>query len=259
MPTIDSNGVWIRFEQYGEPAAPTVLLVHGFASSADDNWVQTGWVRALTKAGRRVVTVDCRGHGKSDKPHDPAAYGHDRMAADLEEVLRYANARTVDVFGYSMGSFLTLHLLERKPAPRALGDPRRCRRGHAEAARRDARRSPRRSTAQATRAASATPLRARSACSPRAAATTCSRSPRCSAPRARSRISRRSPSSRCPILVLTGAKDTLVGDPVKLAAALPGARAEIVPDADHLSAVTHPRMKEIALAFLAQVDAAATR
>jgi pimeloyl-ACP methyl ester carboxylesterase len=115
VPTIDSHGTWIRFEQYGEPTAPTVLLIHGFASSADDNWVQTGWVRALTKAGRRVVTVDCRGHGKSDKPHDPAAYGHDRMAADVEEVLRYANARTADVIGYSMGSFIALRLLERKP------------------------------------------------------------------------------------------------------------------------------------------------
>ncbi len=253
MPTIDSNGVWIRFEQYGEPTAPTVLLVHGFASSADDNWVQTGWVSALTKAGRRVVTLDCRGHGQSGKPHDPAAYGHDRMAADVEEVLRYANARTVDVFGYSMGSFLTLRLLERKPGrvrsailggvgdgmlrrrpgrdaiadalvaadPGTIADPAaRAFRAFAEGRGNDLK-----ALAALQRAESAIPD-----------------------PEALARL-------KLPILVVTGAKDTLVGDPAKLAAALPGARAQIVPDADHLSAVTHPRMKEIVLGFLAQVDA----
>jgi len=255
MPTIDSNGVWIRFEQYGEPLAPTVLLVHGFASSADDNWLQTGWVHALTKAGRRVVALDCRGHGQSDKPHDPAAYGHDKMAADVEEVLRYANARTVDVFGYSMGSFLTLRLLERKPGRvrsailGGVGDGMLRRRPNIEV------------IAAALVATDPSTITDPSARAFRAfaegrgndlkalAAIQCAES---ATPdlAALARL-------KLPILLVTGAKDTLVGDPVKLAAALPGARAEIVPDADHLTAVTHPRMKEIVLGFLAQVDAAA--
>ena len=120
MPTTRSNGVWLHFEQDGETSWPTVLLVHGFASSAEDNWVASGWVKRFREAKRRTVRIDCRGHGKSEKPHDPAAYGFDLFAADLEELLRYANARTVDLFGYSMARASPTP--ERKP-PAALGDP----------------------------------------------------------------------------------------------------------------------------------------
>ncbi len=257
MPTIDSDGVWIRFEQYGEPSAPTVLLVHGFASSADDNWVQTGWVRALTKAGRRVVALDCRGHGRSDKPHDPAAYGHDRMAGDVEEVLRHANARTVDVFGYSMGSFVTLRLLERKP-----GRVRSAILGGVG----DGMLRPRPDTASISAALTAK--------DPGAIADPAARALRAFAEgrgndllalAALQRAESKPPDLetlgrlKLPILVVAGAKDTLVGSPEKLAQALPGARAEIVPDSDHLTAVTHPRMKENVLGFLAHVDEAARR
>lgn len=255
MPTIDCDGTWIRFEQYGEPTAPTVLLIHGFASSADDNWVQPGWVRALTRAGRRVVTVDCRGHGQSDKPYDPAAYGHDRMAADVEEVLRYTNARTVDVFGYSMGSFIALRLLERKPGrirSAILG-------GVGEGVLRPL--PGREAIAAALRAPDATKISDPAARAFRAFAE--GRGNDLLALAAVQSATTALPDLdalaklRLPILVLTGAKDTLVGSPEKLAQALPGARAAIVPDADHLTAVTHPRMKELALEFLAQVDAAA--
>jgi len=112
--TIRSNGLWLHFEQDGDPAWPTVLLVHGFASSGDDNWLATGWVKRLHEAKRRTVRVDCRGHGRSEKPHDPAAYSLDLFAADLDEVLRYANARSVDLFGYSMGARLSLHFMARR-------------------------------------------------------------------------------------------------------------------------------------------------
>ncbi|MEX2207840.1 MAG: alpha/beta hydrolase [Myxococcota bacterium] len=257
MPTIDSNGVWIRFEQYGEPTAPTVLLVHGFASSADDNWVQTGWVRALTKAGRRVVALDCRGHGQSGKPHDPEAYGHDKLAGDLEEVLRYANARTVDVFGYSMGSFLTLHLLERKP-----GRVRSAILGGVGAG------MLKRRPGRAAIAAALVAKDASSVVDPAARAFRVFAEGRGNDLRALAAVQRAESAPpdlevlgrlTLPMLVVTGAKDTLVGDPDQLAQALPGARAELVPDADHLTAVSHPRMKEIVLGFLAQVDAAAKR
>lgn len=254
MPTVISNGIWIRFEQYGEPAAPTVLLVHGFASSVEDNWVQTGWVRALTKAGRRVVALDCRGHGRSDKPHDPASYGHDRMAADVEEVLRYANARTVDVFGYSMGSFLTLRLLERKPGRvrsailGGVGDRMLRARPNSEAI--AAALTARDSSAITDPGARAFRDFAESRGNDLVALAAIQRAGNSLPDRAAlGRL-------KLPILVVSGAKDTLVGSPEKLADALPGARAEIVPDADHLTAVSHPRMKEVVLGFLAQVDAA---
>jgi pimeloyl-ACP methyl ester carboxylesterase len=252
VPTIDCDGVWIRFEQHGEPTAPTVLLVHGFASSADDNWLQTGWVRALTKAGRRVVTVDARGHGQSDKPHDPAAYGHDRMARDLEEVLRYANARTVDVIGYSMGSYVTLRLLERKP-----GRVRSAILGGVGGRVLKALPS-REGVAEALLAKDAASIADPGARAFRAFAESRGNDLRALAAVQRAENAIPDPAQLAklalPILVLAGAKDTLIGDPAKLAAALPNARAEIVPDADHLSAVTHPRMKELALAFLAGVD-----
>ncbi len=255
MPTIDSNGVWIRFEQYGEPTAPTILLIHGFASSANDNWLQTGWVRALTKAGRRVVALDCRGHGQSDKPHDPAAYGHDRMAADVEEVLRYANARTVDVFGYSMGSYLTLRLLERKP-----GRVRSAILGGVGAGMLRARpNSP--AIAAALEAADPSAITDPAARAFRDFAQGRGNDLLALAAIQRAENSIPDPAALArlalPILVVAGAKDTLVGSPEKLAQALPGARAEIVPDADHLTAVTHPRMKEVVLDFLTQVDAKA--
>ena len=64
-----------------------MLCVHGFASSCQDNWVSTGWVRDLTRAGFRVLGVDQRGHGASDKPHDPRDYTMDALVGDLLTVL----------------------------------------------------------------------------------------------------------------------------------------------------------------------------
>ena len=68
------DGYRIATYEWGPADAPTVLLVHGFASSARDNWVNTGWVRDLLRAGYRVLAVDQRGHGASDKPHVAEAY-----------------------------------------------------------------------------------------------------------------------------------------------------------------------------------------
>jgi pimeloyl-ACP methyl ester carboxylesterase len=48
-----------------------VLLIHGFASTASVNWVYPGWLKTLGEAGYRVIAMDNRGHGASDKPHDP--------------------------------------------------------------------------------------------------------------------------------------------------------------------------------------------
>ena len=53
---------------------PPVVLVHGFATSADRTWRDNGWIDLLTDVGRQVITIDLLGHGEADKPHDPAAY-----------------------------------------------------------------------------------------------------------------------------------------------------------------------------------------
>ena len=51
-----------------------VLLVHGFASSAEHNWRQPGWVDLLQEGGREVIAVDLLGHGNSPHPTSPADY-----------------------------------------------------------------------------------------------------------------------------------------------------------------------------------------
>jgi pimeloyl-ACP methyl ester carboxylesterase len=86
-------------------------LVHGFGSSRQQNWKSTGWFGALTEAGRQVVAMDCRGHGMSDKPHDQARYGHDRMAEDVLAVMDACGIARADLIGYSMGGFIGLRLL----------------------------------------------------------------------------------------------------------------------------------------------------
>jgi len=66
-------------EGQGEP----IVLVHGFASSKEVNWVQPGWFATLKGAGRRVIALDDRGHGASSKLYDPADYHTTKMAADV--------------------------------------------------------------------------------------------------------------------------------------------------------------------------------
>ncbi|MFE7846190.1 alpha/beta fold hydrolase [Microbacterium sp. NPDC057407] len=98
------EGYRIATYLWGEDDAPTVLCVHGFASSCRDNWVNTGWVRDLTRAGYRVLGVDQRGHGASDKPHEPEAYGMAALTADLVAVLDTYLVDSVRYAGYSLGA-----------------------------------------------------------------------------------------------------------------------------------------------------------
>jgi pimeloyl-ACP methyl ester carboxylesterase len=100
---MSAEGHRIATYSWGSDAAPTVLCVHGFASSCEDNWVRTGWVRDLTQAGFRVLGVDQRGHGASDKPHDPRDYTMDALVGDLLAVLDTYLLDTVRYVGYSLG------------------------------------------------------------------------------------------------------------------------------------------------------------
>ena len=96
------------------PARP-VLLIHGFASSIKLNWADTGWISALTGAGRRIIAVDLPGHGLSGAPEDLDSYTPSRIRADLLQIVFDAGARPLqqgdpssglDVIGYSLGSRL---------------------------------------------------------------------------------------------------------------------------------------------------------
>ncbi len=85
-----------------------VVLHHGFAADSQVNWVNPGVVDALVKAGFTVIALDARGHGASEKPHDPAAYGEDIMAADLTALFDELGLDEVCLAGYSMGAIVSL-------------------------------------------------------------------------------------------------------------------------------------------------------
>lgn len=110
-----SDGVPLAYERAGAEGGAAVMLVHGFASSARQNWKSTGWYSTLGEAGFALVAMDCRGHGMSGKPHDPAAYGHDRMADDVLAVMDAAGIAQALLCGYSMGGFISLRLAAAHP------------------------------------------------------------------------------------------------------------------------------------------------
>src|SRR5260370_22551474 len=100
----DSDGVRLHYELHGPEAGPPVVLVHGFASEYQLNWVGTRWQETLVNAGYRVVGLDCRGHGSSDKPHDPDAYSLAVMAEDVRRLLDELHATPTRSIGYSLGA-----------------------------------------------------------------------------------------------------------------------------------------------------------
>jgi pimeloyl-ACP methyl ester carboxylesterase len=99
----ESNGVKIRYVEAGRGEA--VVLVHGFASSLDANWVDTGVFARLSK-DFHVVALDCRGHGKSGKPHDAASYGAD-IVDDIARLMDHLHLARAHIVGYSMGGAIT--------------------------------------------------------------------------------------------------------------------------------------------------------
>ena len=90
----------------GEP----VLLIHGFASSHQVNWVGPGWVKTLNDAGYRTVALDNRGHGASTKSYRPEDYTAKAMAGDAAALLDHLGIARAHVFGYSMGARITAFL-----------------------------------------------------------------------------------------------------------------------------------------------------
>ena len=107
----ESDGVRLHYELHGPESGTPALLVHGFASDYRLNWVGTRWQETLTHAGYRVVGLDCRGHGKSEKPHDPAAYALELMAADVLRLMDHLDIRVAHYVGYSMGARIGIQAL----------------------------------------------------------------------------------------------------------------------------------------------------
>ena len=113
MPNFHNGEVEIAYldEGEGEP----ILLVHGFASSKNVNWVYPTWVSDLRKGGRRVIALDNRGHGDSEKLYDPAQYSIPIMAGDVVALMDHLDIPRADVMGYSLGGRLTAWLGAHQP------------------------------------------------------------------------------------------------------------------------------------------------
>lgn len=246
MPRFVHDDVEIAFldEGEGEP----VVLVHGFASTKEVNWVTPGWVATLTRAGHRVIALDNRGHGGSSKLYDPAAYHSATMAEDVRALLDYLGLQRADVMGYSMGA--------RNTALLALAHPERVRSavlggvggrlidrpglsesiaGALEAPSLDDVTDPTGRQFRAFAEQTHSDLRALAACL-----------------RGSRQPLRRDALARMavPVLVAAGSKDTIAGSPQELAALMPGARALVIPDRDHMLAVGDRVFKADALEFL---------
>src|SRR6188474_1334931 len=102
---VATDGIAIAYEDLGR-GEPLVLL-HGVTESSE-SWHEAGYVDRLLRRGRRLILIDCRGHGRSGKPHEPAAYSGRRRAADVVAVLDRAGVQHAALMGHSMGGVVAL-------------------------------------------------------------------------------------------------------------------------------------------------------
>lgn len=248
------DGVKLAFEvlspqAIGEPA--TVILIHGFGSSRVQNWRSTGWYGALVEAGFAVLAMDCRGHGDSDKPHDPQSYDHQRMAEDVKHVMDAAGLSAGLVIGYSMGGFIGLRLANAFPASVLrlaiagvgeyyladhIGSPGR------RALLADALLNPQKQSITDPRARMFRDF-ADQPGKDRIALAACMKGMSSHLPLSTLKAIKR------PILVVCGAEDNIAGRPEPLAAVFADAKAVTIPGRDHMSAVGDKRTKQAVIDF----------
>ena len=246
MHTFNSDGVEIAFDDQGQ--GPAILLIHGFASNARVNWHGSGWVKTLLEAGRRVVTIDNRGHGESEKLYNPELYPALTMAEDARRLLDHLGMARADVMGYSMGAriaaLLTLHHPHRIAHAVFAGLAARMITGvGGGAAIAAGLEAP--SLADVTDpTARAFRIFAEQTQSDLKALAACMRSSRVKITAEElARIS-------VPVLVVAGEKDDIAGDVATLVAAIPGARGITLPNRNHMNAVGDRGYKEAVIDFL---------
>lgn len=104
-----SDGVKVHYMRLGESGS-YVVLIHGYTGSAEGNWFRNGIAGALAK-NHRVVALDCRNHGRSDKPQ-PNGPG---KAEDVLELMDHLHIQQAHIHGYSMGGAITGSLLASHP------------------------------------------------------------------------------------------------------------------------------------------------
>lgn len=255
MQSFSSDGVslaYIDLAPTGDaPRGETVMLVHGFGSSHAVNWVNTQWTKTLTHAGYRVVALDNRGHGQSEKLYEPAAYSSQIMAEDVRALMDHLDIGQAAVMGYSMGARISahlalahpdrlralllgglgIHLVEGVGLPLGIADAM-------EAPSLDVLTDPMQRMFRAFADATKSDLRALAACI---------------------RGSRQTLSAgqvatiALPTLVSVGTKDDVAGSGPELARLIPGAEAFDIEGRDHNLAVGDKTHKQAVLDFLARL------
>jgi pimeloyl-ACP methyl ester carboxylesterase len=231
-------------EGEGEP----IVLVHGFASNKEVNWVAPAWVSTLTPAGRRVIALDNRGHGGSSKLYDPADYHTALMAEDVRALLDHLAIDRADVMGYSMGARITAFLASSHPERvrsavlgglgirlvDGVGLPESV--AYAlEAPSLDDVTDPTGRVFRAFGDQTKSDLRALAAC----------------IRGSRQTLGRAEAAALCvPVLVAVGTRDVVAGSAQELAKLIPGAEALDIPDRDHMLAVGDRAYKARVLDFL---------
>jgi pimeloyl-ACP methyl ester carboxylesterase len=113
MSSFHNGAVEIAYLDEGE--GDPIILVHGFASTKNVNWVYPTWVSELKKNGRRVIALDNRGHGESAKLYDAEAYHIGTMAGDVSALMDHLDISRTDIMGYSLGARMTAFLARYQP------------------------------------------------------------------------------------------------------------------------------------------------
>jgi pimeloyl-ACP methyl ester carboxylesterase len=248
MPYFKSDGLDLAYADEGE--GEPILLIHGFASNIGTNWKGTSWIDTLVADGRRVIAIDNRGHGQSEKLYEPERYGAPAMAEDACRLLDHLGIDRADVLGYSMGariaSFLTLRRPSRVRSLVIAGMGINLVRGMVGSG----------PLARALEVPSIDDVNNDTARSFRAfaektgsdlkALAACMRGPR-------EKLSAEQLGTiKVPTLVAVGSADVIAGSGPELAALIPGARLLSIEGRDHMKAVGDPRFKQGVLDFLAQ-------
>jgi pimeloyl-ACP methyl ester carboxylesterase len=249
MPSFSSDGLTLAY--FDEGRGDPIVLVHGFASSIATNWIGPSWSTTLLDAGRRVIAIDNRGHGASEKPTDPDRYRSPLMAEDVAELLEHLDVERVDIMGYSMGARISAFF--------ALAHPSKVRSlilgglgsglyegvgnesdiiAALEAPSLDDATTARGRMFRTFAEQSKGDLKALAACMRALQA-------RVMTPGDVARIT-------APTLVAVGTRDTIAGDPHALAALMPNARVLEITNRDHMPAVGDKIYKRGVLDFLAE-------
>ncbi|WP_454917500.1 alpha/beta fold hydrolase [Xanthobacter sediminis] len=246
MPHFDSDGIDIAY--FDEGAGDPVLLIHGFGSTKEINWVGPSWVKTLTEAGYRAIGFDHRGHGASGKVYDPALYHTARMAEDAKRLLAHLGIARADLIGYSMGARVSafaallfpdavrsvvlgglgIHLVDGVGLPQSIADAM-------EAPSLEAVEDPMGRMFRAFADANRQDLRALAACI-----------------RGSRQVLTHEEVGRIfqPVLVAVGTRDLVAGDPRPLVALLPDGEVLDIPNRDHNPAVGDKVFKQGVLDFL---------